>query len=198
MNRCRLHWLLAAVIAASAGRASAQSPAPGTAAPSAPGTEAAAPHPPPSPPAPCAAPEARQFDFWVGEWIATWKTPVGTIGQGTNRVESILGGCAISENFESSGARPLVGKSYSVWSPRLKKWQQTWVDNGGAYLDLAGEFTDGRMVLVRDGILGNGKPGKQRMIYSHITRDRFEWDWESSEDGGITWTRRWHIDYARK
>lgn len=149
-------------------------------------------------PAPCAAAEARQFDFWVGEWIGTWKSPNGAIGQGTNRIESILGGCVIHENFQSEGPQPLIGRSYSVWSPRLKKWQQTWVDSSGSYLDLNGEFADGKMVLLRDGVLGNGKPGKQRMTFSNIRKDRFDWDWDTSEDGGKTWTSRWHIDYVRK
>jgi uncharacterized protein DUF1579 len=151
-----------------------------------------------TPPAPCTSPEARQFDFWVGEWIATWKSPDGTSVQGSNRIESILGGCVISENFQGAGAQPLVGKSYSVWSPRAKKWQQTWVDNMGGYLALNGEFADGRMVLLREGILGNGKPGLQRMTYRDIAKDQFDWDWDTSEDGGQTWTNRWHIHYTRK
>jgi hypothetical protein len=149
-------------------------------------------------PAPCSSAEARQFDFWVGEWIGTWKSRNGAIGQGTNRIESILGGCVIHENFQSEGPQPLIGRSYSVWSPRLKRWQQTWVDSSGSYLDLNGEFADGKMVLLRDGILGNGKPGKQRMTFSNIRKDRFDWDWDTSEDGGKSWTSRWHIDYVRK
>jgi hypothetical protein len=85
-----------------------------------------------------------------------------------------------------------------VWSPRAKKWQQTWVDNMGGYLALNGEFADGRMVLLREGILGNGKAGLQRMTYRDIAKDQFDWDWDTSEDGGKTWTNRWHIHYTRK
>ena len=163
----------------------APAPAPAQAAPTAKAT-------------PCSSPEARQFDFWVGEWIGTWKNPNGTSAQGTNRIESILGGCVIHENFEGATAQQLVGKSYSVWSPTLKKWQQTWVDNSGGYLELAGEFSDGKMVLLRDGLLGNGKMGKQRMTFSNISKEKFDWDWDTSEDGGKTWTSRWHIVYTRK
>jgi len=173
--------------------AEAQTPAPPPPAPTAPAATPAA-----APAAPCSSPEARQFDFWVGEWIGSWKNPNGTSAQGTNRVESILGGCVIHENFEGASAQQLVGKSYSVWSPALKKWQQTWVDNSGGYLELAGQFADGKMVLLRDGLLGNGKMGKQRMTFSNISKEKFDWDWDTSDDGGATWTNRWHIVYTRK
>jgi len=147
---------------------------------------------------PCATPEARQFDFWIGNWQLTWKNPDGSPGNGANRVESEMNGCVIHENFEGSGAQALIGKSYSVYSPRLKKWQQTWVDSSGGYLDLTGEFADGKMVLNREGILGNGKPGRQRMTFYNIAKDQFDWDWDTSEDGGKTWTTRWRIHYTRK
>ena len=152
-----------------------------------------------TPPAggPCALPEARQFDFWIGNWQLTWKNPDGSPGSGANRVESEMNGCVIHENFEGSGAQALIGKSYSVYSPRLKKWQQTWVDSSGGYLDLTGEFADGKMVLNREGILGNGKPGRQRMTFYNIAKDQFDWDWDTSEDGK-TWTTRWRIHYTRK
>jgi len=31
---------------------------------------------------PCEAPEVKQFDFWVGDWIATW----GDTLHGTNHI----------------------------------------------------------------------------------------------------------------
>lgn len=147
---------------------------------------------------PCAAPEARQFDFWTGDWTLSWKTPGGTDGAGANRIESLFNGCVPHENFETAGPPPFSGRSYSVCSPRLKKWQQTWVDSGGTYLDFTGEFADGKMVLSREGILGNGKPGRQRMTYYNISREQLDWDWETSEDQRKTWTLRWRIHYKRK
>ena len=147
---------------------------------------------------PCSAAEARQFDFWHGDWELTYKNPDGTTATATNRVESLFGGCVTHENFTSGGAQPFVGRSYSVYSPRLKKWQQTWVDSTGAYLDFTGEFADGKLVLLRDGILGNGKPGRQRMTYYNIAKEQFDWDWETTEDAGQTWTLRWRIHYTRK
>jgi hypothetical protein len=64
------------------------------------------------PAAPCTAPQHRQFDFWIGEWEVT-----GARGQraGSNRIERILGGCALYESWEgASGSR---GHSINAWDP---------------------------------------------------------------------------------
>ena len=56
----------------------------------------------PKPPtAPCAAPEHRQFDFWVGEWRVT--TPDGKHA-GDNRIEKVLDGCALHESWQNDRA----------------------------------------------------------------------------------------------
>ena len=57
---------------------------------------------------------------------------------------------------------------------------------------------NGKMVLSRDAVLGNGKPGLQRMTFYNIAREQFDWDWQTSEDSGKTWTVRWRIHYQRK
>jgi hypothetical protein len=154
----------------------------------------------PATPVPCAGPEFRQLDFWVGTWDATWPASPGTpAGKGTNRIEKILGGCVISENFEADGSSPLVGKSYSTYSARSKTWQQTWVDNQGSYLALAGDLSDpAGKILAMDSTAPNGKPVKLRMIFKNIAADSFDWSWERSLDGGATWQVQWPIRYTRK
>src|SRR5687767_7290411 len=84
-------------------------------------------------PKPCSASEALQFDFWLGDWDATW----GDTLHGTNHVEKILGSCAIQENFTDPRLN-FIGKSWSVYNANTKQWQQTWVDNQGAYIALTG------------------------------------------------------------
>ena len=56
----------------------------------------------PSSASPCSTPEARQFDFWLGEWDVSW----GDGQHSTNRVEATLGGCVIQENFDGRPADP--------------------------------------------------------------------------------------------
>ncbi|MCB0283603.1 MAG: DUF1579 family protein [Calditrichae bacterium] len=142
---------------------------------------------------PCTAPEARQFDFWIGEWIATWSDTA----YGTNSISKILGGCVISEQFNGSPASPLVGRSFSVYNSRTGNWQQTWVDNQGAYLEFSGGWQDNKMILSREVNL-NGKNIIQRMIWYNINKNEFDWDWQRSDDNGNTWKTNWQIHYRRK
>jgi hypothetical protein len=132
----------------------------------------------------------NQFDFWLGEWEAAW----GEDGRGTNRVERILNGKIVQENFT---APDLLGISVSCYDPERKLWCQTWVDNSGTYLDFTGKFEDGKMILTRDAIV-RGEACKQRMVWYNIQADAFEWNWERSDDGGQTWRVLWQIHYMRK
>ena len=143
---------------------------------------------------PCDRAEARQFDFWIGEWDLTWSDT----GKGTNIITSELGNCVIEENFTSLGNIPFIGHSLSVYNPRLGKWQQTWVDNNGSYLEFLGDWIDGKMTLSRETVSKEGKLVQQRMIFHDITRKSLVWDWQSSEDQGHTWKTLWTINYKRK
>ena len=133
--------------------------------------------------------ENHEFDFWIGTCDLTWGEGV----HGTNRIESILDGAVVQENFEGDG---LIGMSVSVFSKEDSRWHQTWVDNSGSYLDFVGEFMDGNMILSRNRV-AEGKPVKQRMVWYDIKPNHFQWNWERSDDGGITWRVLWNIQYQR-
>ena len=135
----------------------------------------------------------RQFDFWLGDWDLTW----GEAGKGTNRITAVLDNRVIQEQFDGTPSTPLQGLSVSAYNTQLGKWQQTWVDNSGSYLDFVGEFADGKMILSREAVL-EGKPIQQRMVWHNITELALDWNWERSEDGGETWQVMWHIRYQRK
>jgi hypothetical protein len=132
----------------------------------------------------------NQFDFWLGEWDCAW----GEDGKATNCIERILDGKIIREDFV---APDLHGMSFSSYDPERALWCQTWVDSQGSYLDFTGKFEGGRMVLVRDAVV-RGEACKQRMVWYDIQADRFEWNWERSDDGGQTWRTLWQIHYRRK
>jgi hypothetical protein len=131
----------------------------------------------------------NQFDFWLGEWEATW----GEGEKGTNRVQRILDDKIIQENFNAAEFR---GISVSVYDPERKLWCQTWVDSNGTYLDFTGTFEDAKMILGRDAIVRREKC-KQRMVWYNIEADQFDWKWERSDDGGMTWRTLWQIHYLR-
>ncbi|WKZ47715.1 MAG: hypothetical protein QY306_18075 [Anaerolineales bacterium] len=132
----------------------------------------------------------NQFDFWLGEWDVTW----GEDGKGTNRIERILDGKIIRETFDGGG---LQGLSFSAYDTERSLWCQTWVDNTGSYLDFTGKFEEERMILSRDAIV-KGEACKQRMVWYNIDTNRFNWNWERSDDGGVTWRVLWQIKYVRK
>lgn len=134
----------------------------------------------------------RQFDFWIGDWEVTW----GEDDRGVNRIRAVLSDHVILENFDGAPSIPFQGMSVSVYNHILNRWQQTWVDNQGGYLDFCGEFKDDRMILEREAI-ADGAPIRQRMVWYHIERDSLDWNWERSDDQGQTWKVIWKIHYRR-
>jgi len=132
---------------------------------------------------PCAGPEQSQFDFWVGEWRVT---DVEGTYQGTNRVEKILDGCAVQENWAGDGGTR--GHSYNIFAKRRGVWHQTWVDSNGMLLLLDGGLEDGRMVLrgktpARE---GNGTISHE-ISWEALGDGRVRQTWRMSKDAGATW-----------
>jgi hypothetical protein len=136
-------------------------------------------------PRPCAAPVHRQFDFWVGTWDVTG--PAGNFA-GVNRIEPVDGGCALAESWSSAGGG-LTGHSLnSVGSDG--RWRQAWVDSSGLRLELVGGLVDGRMVLEGETPANEAgaPPVKNRITRSPETDGRVRQHWETSADGGKTYT----------
>jgi len=79
------------------------------------------PSPPPAPP-PCAAPEYRQFDFWIGDWNVYG--PDGSLA-GTNDVTRELDGCVLQEHWVAAGPPPQRGSSFNTWE-RSRDGGVTW------------------------------------------------------------------------
>lgn len=155
--------------------------------------------PPAAPVAPCSQAEQKQLEFWVGEWDLSWPgNKAGETAHGTNSVHRIMDGCIVQENFNGGDSMPLRGMSVSTFNAQTGKWQQTWVDNQGSYIDLVGEFKDGQMILTCEMAKPDGTKVSYRMVYKNVSANEFDWSWESSKDGGKTWTVQWPIHYKRK
>ncbi len=127
---------------------------------------------------PCDAPECHQFDFWIGDWDVF--TSDGQLA-GTNKVERILGGCVLTENWE--GSKGSQGRSFNMYSAVDKQWRQTWVDNQGSRLDLAGTFDDGKMVMTGDTTTPGGAPLHNRITWQPLPDGQVKQHWEVSPDG---------------
>ena len=92
----------------------------------------------------CVKPEYRQFDFWIGDWDA-FDVDNPTTKVARTRVDLILDGCVLQENYE--GADGHKGQSFSIYDASRKVWHQSWVTNRGQLLVIEGKFEAGEMVL---------------------------------------------------
>lgn len=151
---------------------------------------------------PCAAPEFRQFDFWLGEWDLTWPAEQwggrrGEFGHGANTVTTILDSCVVHESFRFP-AQKYNGNSVSTYSKKRGIWQQTWVDNSGGYLIFTGKFKNGKMELRTPPRKQDDKTSISRMVFRNITPNSLDWDWQRSDDAGQSWKNIWNIHYQRK
>lgn len=146
-----------------------------------------------TPKMPCNQPEAGQFDFWVGDWELTWNDTV----KGTNIITKDLNGCVIHEQFNSP-TDGFIGQSWSVYNPKKNKWEQTWVDNSGAYIIFEGEFGNGQMELSTEIINPKGEKELYKMVFFNISPNKFDWEWKRSTDNGITFEVQWKIHYQRR
>ena len=144
-------------------------------------------------PKPCASPEHRQFDFWIGDWDVT--APGGKLA-GHNRIGAILGGCALREEW--SGAGGTNGTSLNVYDAGARRWRQTWVDDGGTVLLLTGGLKGGRMVLEGESPAGAGKTSRQRITWTPLPDGRVRQLWDSSVDGGKSWKVEFDGTYVKR
>jgi hypothetical protein len=168
----RRRWCeLIACVALVAGSAAAQSPAPAKA---------------------CEAKEFRAFDFWIGEWRVTWKTPQGQPAEGRNSIRRIVDGCALEENWK--GGDGSSGKSLTFFDPAAKRWHQTWIDNTAQPLFLGGNFEGESLVL--KGKSGEGfKETFHRITWTPLSGGLRQ-HWEQSPDGK-SWTTVFDGRYER-
>jgi len=111
----------------------------------------------------CAAPEYRQFDFWVGEWeVVVPFAPAGTPNS-ASIIRSELDGCMVEENWFGGGfgAFSVAGRSLNMYDFSTGQWHQHWINSpgGAASVELyAGGIEDGRMVLTGSRVYQAGHP----------------------------------------
>jgi len=144
-------------------------------------------------PAPCRSAEHRQFDFWIGHWEVA--RPDGKPA-GTNRIESVFGGCALQEDW-SSAAGGYQGRSLNALGAD-GRWHQTWVDTSGLLLQLTGGIRDGRMVLSGERTSRQGGTVRDEVSWEPLPTGRVKQHWRSSNDDGKTWTDVFVGIYTKK
>jgi hypothetical protein len=145
-----------------------------------------------APSAPCAAPEHRQFDFWVGDWRVI--KPDGSFA-GINRVSQEYGGCVIHERYVTG--KGYTGESLNIYDASRKVWHQTWVDSGGLLLTLEGRW-DGKSMVMEGSAPGpNGGLSKQRITWTPNADGSVRQLWEAADSKG-TWTVAFDGTYTKR
>lgn len=148
---------------------------------------------PASSPPPCSSAEHRQFDFWIGHWDVT--RPDGKPA-GTNRIQSVFGGCALQEDW-TSATGGYQGRSLNALGPD-GRWHQTWVDTDGLLLQLAGGMREGRMVMSQERTSREGDKVLHEISWERLPSGQVKQHWRSSDDDGKTWTDVFVGIYSKK
>ena len=141
----------------------------------------------------CSSAEHHAFDFWIGVWdVMVEKEPGKPQLAGVNRIERVMGGCALAEHWESAGGGH--GTSLNFYDRRTTRWHQTWIDEGGNGLLLSGAFTNGRMVLTSE---PNKAGAFDRITWSSQPDGSVRQVWEQTSDGR-TWKTAFDGSYVRR
>ena len=142
---------------------------------------------------PCKAmEEARQFDFWVGEWIV--ETADGKKA-GENKISQQQNGCLLREEWTSAGGG--TGQSINFYDPEEKKWNQVWVSSNGSLGYFKGGLKEGAMVLEGKWVNPDGSSYPLNGTWTPLEDGRVRQHFVQSQDGGETWTS-WFDGYYRK
>jgi hypothetical protein len=141
----------------------------------------------------CAAPEYRQFDFWLGDWDAF---EIGSRAPEAHvKIDRLLGGCVLREQYE--GADGYRGESLSMYDKERKVWHQSWFTNHGYMLVIEGTFHDGAMVLTGSDRTDDGKTRLVRGRWKPEGKKVRETAWRST-DGGKTWQPWFDLEFRQQ
>jgi hypothetical protein len=152
-------------------------------------------------------PEARQFDFWIGEWQVqnrfkqadnSWKDEGGA----KVKIFPVLDGKAVME-FWSGTAKALKetkGFSLRYFDTETQKWKLAlnWPQpNNGGYFFLDGEFRHHRGEFFVKYKNQSGDSVINRYSFSDITPTSLRWNDGTSLDDGKTWETSWIMEFSR-
>ena len=139
----------------------------------------------------CDSSDHRAFDFWIGDWTVT----SGGKDAGTTSITLEESGCVLHEHWIGSAGG--TGQSFNFFDRQRGKWHQFWIDNSGTPLELAGGYQDGKMILVGTTPAKQG-PVNQKITFFKNPDGTVRQLWESSPDGGKTWSVAFDGLYRKK
>lgn len=139
-------------------------------------------------------PHTRDFDFWVGEWDVY--TTQGKNLAGHSRIDRILSGCAIQENW--AGGIGDTGKSFNWYNTVTQEWQQTWIaDQAYSTEYRKGKLEGNNLTLMAESHNAQGVLTLTRLTFTNMDPNRVRQLFETSTDGGKTWSPSTDLIYVR-
>lgn len=137
--------------------------------------------------------EAKQFDFFIGEWDAF--NPQGR-KDGTSVIQSIADGCGVLENWTNGFGGS--GKSINFYDKNAGKWFQYWIGQNGVPLRFAGIYKDGAIRYEGEPSMKNGKKVLSHLTFFNVDADTVRQLAEQSTDDGKTWQVGYDYKYVRR
>jgi hypothetical protein len=139
-------------------------------------------------------PNARTADFILGQWRVESASgaPIGTLG-----VDSNLRDCLLEAFVRAPRSpRAYVGRSFILYDRFVQRWYMFYADNAGDFQQLSGPATAGALVLT--GVRRSPHGDVQlRMSWTALTTNELLQVWDTSSDGGLTWTETERLTYLR-
>ena len=149
--------------------------------------------------------EARQFDFWIGEWDVNLRVRGDDLSwadrhRATAHIYPILSGKAVLELWSEDRVPGIKGFSLRYFDTARGEWV-LWLNWPGAdrsgSTSLSGSFRHGRGEFFGTRTGQDGTETLSRYTFSDITDTSLRWDDAFSTDGGRTWTHGWIMEFSR-
>ena len=142
---------------------------------------------------PCATPEHKQFDFWLGNW------KIGAPGSSAtahSTVTASLDQCLIVENWD--GGRDHSGQNLFGYSADDNTWYGMFADNEGrVHVFTSGKVSAGAAEFEGTSRGPNGETVLNRVKIMRQDPNRVEQIWQKSTDNGKTWNIVFRSEYSR-
>lgn len=142
---------------------------------------------------------AHALDFWLGDWSVADRD--GNT-QGTNRIRSILDGCAVTEEW--TGTSGFEGRSLFYFDSWLGQWRQVWItaapQRPGSVKEkrLVERFSDGGVRFQGEIMVSPEHYVQDRTTLRPLADGRVHQLIEWSNDDGKTWQTGFEGWYSRQ
>ena len=146
-------------------------------------------------------PNAKALDFWVGDWNVI--AVANARKEGDSRIERVLDGCAIIENWHGVDAND-DGKSLFTFDARSQLWDQVWVTQdtsrpgGLKNKHMIGAYGDGGVRFQGTISVRPGTVVLDRTTLTPLKDGRVRQTIEWSKDGGTSWVVGFDAYYVAK